>query len=226
MTTRHELDRSISTWLQAEAPDRAPDDVLEASRERLRHTRQRRAWMPAWRYSPLNNLAKAAVAAAVVLVVGFAGYQLLPRTGGVGGQPTVAPSPTPSLLARGTFTALDGWADVEIDATGGGSDVSGRLVATAQTGTFTIDLECARSTADGLLWIGGDVTASTDTTYALQGSRTAIVFKRGTPAQAVFVFQINDPRSASCLAFFDDMLKIDDPTGALRPIEGTVELAP
>jgi hypothetical protein len=40
------------------------------------------------------------------------------------------------------------------------------------------------------------------------------------------VFQINDPRSASCLAFFDDMLKIDDPTGALRPIEGTVELAP
>jgi hypothetical protein len=226
MTTRNELDRSISAWLDAEAPDRAPDDVLEASRERLRHARQRRAWMPAWRYSPMNIYAKVAVAAAVVLVVGFAGYQLLPRPGGVGGQPTIAPSPTPSLLAHGTFTVLDGWASVDIDATGAGSDVTGRLVATNQYGTFTVTLACAKTMPDGLLWIGGDVTESTDTEYGVKGTRTAIIFKRGDPVQAIFAFQRTDPRSASCLGFFDDILKVDDPNGGLMPISGTVQLAP
>jgi hypothetical protein len=95
MTTRRDHDRSISAWLTAEAPDRAPNDVLEASRHRLRHTRQRRAWLPAWRYTPMNSYAKLAGAAAAVLVVGFVGYQLLPGTSGPGGPstpPTAAPT--------------------------------------------------------------------------------------------------------------------------------------
>jgi hypothetical protein len=99
MTTHRDHDRSISAWLVSEAPDRAPDDVLEASRERLRHTRQRRAWMPAWRYSFMNSFAKLAGAAAAILVVGFVGYQLLPGTGGPGGPstgPTIAPTPPPT----------------------------------------------------------------------------------------------------------------------------------
>jgi hypothetical protein len=224
MTTRHELDRSISAWLDAEAPDRAPDDVLEASRERLRTTKQRRAWLPAWRYSPMNSYAKVAVAAAIVLVVGFAGYQLLPRNGGIGGQPTLAPSPSPSLLARGTFKVTAAGADVVLDATGGGADVTGRMAVTREEGTFTVDLECSRTDAQGALWIGGDVTESTDTVNAPQGSRVAIVLKRGTPVQGIFVFQFDDPRAASCLAFFDDMAALGPI--AVEPIVGTVELAP
>jgi hypothetical protein len=102
MTTHRDHDRSISAWLVSEAPDRAPDDVLEASRERLRHTRQRRAWSPAWRYTPMNSYAKLAGAAAAVLVVGFVGYQLLPGTSGPG-VPTSAPSnPTPAPVASPT----------------------------------------------------------------------------------------------------------------------------
>jgi hypothetical protein len=107
-----------------------------------------------------------------------------------------------------------------------GSDATGELVATNRYGTFTITLECTRTTADGLLWIGGDVTDSTDKAYAIKGTRTAIVFKRGSPVQAVFEFQRNEPRSASYQAFFDDMLALEDPTSALRPIDGTVQLAP
>lgn len=224
MTTRHELDRSISAWLDAEAPDRAPDDVLEASRERLRHTRQRRAWLPAWRYSPMNNYVKLAAAAAVVVVVGFAGYQLLPRAGGVGGQATVAPSPTPAMLARGTFTAKG--VDVVLDAAGSGTNVTGRLHAAYGDTEFTVDLECERTFENGLLWIGGDVTESTDKQFALLGTRTAIVLERGDPAGAVFIFQMTDPDSASCLAFFDDMQKLGSIEPPLERIKGTVELAP
>jgi hypothetical protein len=120
MTTRNELDRSISAWLNAEAPARAPDDVLEASRDRIRITQQRRSWWPAWRSDPMNLYAKLAAGAAAVLVVAVVGYQLLPARGGSGG-PTATPvsSPTPApteapLLPRsgkldpGTYRVVSG----------------------------------------------------------------------------------------------------------------------
>jgi hypothetical protein len=97
MTTQYELDRSISAWLEAEAPDRAPDDVLETSRDRIRTTRQRRFWWPAWRFSDMNNLAKVLVATAAVFAVAVVGINLLPGSQtGTGGLP---PSPSPSRSA-------------------------------------------------------------------------------------------------------------------------------
>ena len=62
---------------------------------------------PAWRSNRMNTFAKLIVAAAAVLVVAFAGFQLLPRSGGVGGEPTVTPSPSPSLLARGNSPHME-----------------------------------------------------------------------------------------------------------------------
>ena len=95
MTTHNERDRAISAWLAAEAPHRAPDDVLEASRDRIRSTRQRRPWWPAWRLMDMNNGLRIAIAAAAVLVVAVIGYQLLPgNTGSVGAQPTATPQAT------------------------------------------------------------------------------------------------------------------------------------
>jgi hypothetical protein len=61
------------------------------------------------------------------------------------------------------------------------------------------------------------------------GTRAAIVLKRGSPAEAIFVWQMNDPRSASCQAFFDDMIAprgTGDLRAGLKPIEGTLELGP
>jgi hypothetical protein len=95
MTTRRDLDRSIAAWLVAEAPGRAPDDVLEASRARLRTTRQRRLWMPVWRSNRMNIYTKLLATAAAVLVVAVVGYQLLPGRTSVG-TPRTAPSPSPS----------------------------------------------------------------------------------------------------------------------------------
>jgi hypothetical protein len=141
MSTRRDHDRSISAWLVSEAPDRAPDDVLEASRHRLRHTRQRRAWLPAWRYNPMNSYAKLAGAVAAVLVVGFVGYQLIPGLGGPGAPggshspPPTAPttaspaaqvSPSPAPTAEPTTLAYTLTPFAGVDAVGmcPGTDVA------------------------------------------------------------------------------------------------------
>ena len=109
----------------------------------------------------MNTYAKLIAAAAAVLLVAVVGYQFLPANGGVGGEPTIAPSPSPSLLARGNFTAHG--ITAELDATGSGADVAGTM-ALSKSGTSnraTVDLECARTTADGLIEIGGLITDST-----------------------------------------------------------------
>jgi len=223
-TERDPGTRIVLSWLREETHENAERVLLRALDE-VDTTPQRRSRWPAWRTNPMNTYAKLIAAAAAVLVVATVGYQFLPRSGGIGGQPTIAPSPSPTLLALGTFRAKG--AAVVLDATGGASSVTGSMIVTDVSRNFTVDLECTRTTDAGLIWIGGDVTESANWSDAPKGTRAAIVFKRGTPVQAVFIFQMDDPRSASCQAFFDDMIAIGgEPVGALEPIEGTVELGP
>jgi hypothetical protein len=142
-----------------------------------------------------------------------------------------APGGAAGLLARGSFRAQG--AAVELDATGGASSVTGNMIVSPKAGyhgdtfdgDFTVDLECTR-TINGLLWIGGDVAESTNTNTPA-GTRAAIVLKRGSPVRAIFVWQGEDPRSASCQAFFDDMIAPGPIVeGDMAPIEGTLELGP
>ena len=58
----------------------------------------------------MNNITRIAVAAAAVLVVAVLGYNVLPRTGGVGGQVAATPTPTPSPTA--TPIPLNGQANL------------------------------------------------------------------------------------------------------------------
>lgn len=226
MTTERDHDtRIVLSWLREDTHENAERVLLRALDE-VDTTPQRRAWWPVWRTSPMNPYAKLITAAAAVLVVAAVGYQFLPRSGGLGGQPTITPSPSPTLLARGAFTVqLGGGYTVELDATARGSTVTGSMVVVSResNGRYTVDLECSR-TIDGLLWIGGDVTQSTygDAPVA---TRAAIAFKRESPVQAIFAWQGTDPRSASCQAFFDDMRALG-PIDRLGPIEGTLELGP
>jgi len=227
-TERDPGTRIVLSWLREETHENAERVLLRALDE-VDTTPQRRSWWPARRSNSMNTYVKLFAAAAAVLVVAVVGYQFLPRGGGPGGQPTIAPSPSPALLARGTFTAqVGGGYTVDLDATGGASSVTGSMIVSHKTnGGYTVDLECTR-TIDGLLWIGGDVTESTNSN-APAGTRAAIVFKRGSPVEAIFVWQMNDPQSASCQAFFDDMIATEGGAiseDALGPIEGTVELGP
>jgi hypothetical protein len=228
MTTERDREtRVVLSWLREETHENAERVLLRALDE-VDTTPQRRSWWSAWRTSPVNTYAKLLAVAAAVLVVAVAGYQFLPRDGGPGGQPTIAPSPSQALLARGTFTAKVGGFTVDLDATGDDSNVTGSMIVGDEGNPgFTVDLECTR-TVDGLLWIGGDVTESTNSD-APAGTRAAIILKRGTPVEAIFVFQMDDPRSASCQAFFDDMIALggtEEIQAGMEPIEGTVELGP
>ena len=181
----------------------------------------------------MNTYAKLIAAAAAVLVVAVVGYQFLPGNAGVGGQPTVAPSPSPTLLARGTFKMPGLGAEVELSATGGGDSVTGTMSVTHPDGDFTVDLECTRTTEDGVILIGGDITDSASP-HAQKGAREVIVLKRGSPVYAGLDSEGReggDVRpAASCPALLQQVIDTGTQTvigpDGLGPIEGTVELGP
>jgi hypothetical protein len=101
MSTRPDLDRSINEWLVAQVPDSAPERLLEASRARIRNTRQRRAWWPARRDPTMNSAVRLIAAAAAVVVVALIGYQWLTLYNLGGPDPIASPSQTESPSSTG-----------------------------------------------------------------------------------------------------------------------------
>ena len=230
-TERDPRTRIVLSWLREEAHENAERVLLRALDE-VDTTPQRRSWWPARRSNSMNTYAKLIAAAAAVLVLAVVGYRFLPGSGGVGGQPTVTPSPSPALLARGTF-GLHG-AEVELSATGGGDSVTGTMAVTHEEGDFTVDLKCTRTTEDGVILIGGDITDSTSP-YARKGVREVIVIKRGSPVYASFESEGRAGGdvmpAASCPALLQQVMDTGTQTvigpNGLEPIEGgTVELGP
>ena len=236
MTTGHDPQtRIVLSWLREEAHEN-PEHMLLRALDEVDATPQRRSW-PAWRSNRMNSYAKLIVAAAAVLLVAVVGYQFLPRSGGAGGEPTIAPSPSPSLLARGNFTAQG--ITAELDATGSGADVAGTM-ALSQSGTSnvaTVDLECARTTAEGLIEIGGLLTESAWDPNAQDwndgfptGQRVAVIFEPGSPVKAIWNVTSADQGVTSCEAMFENLdASADKPlpdSPGLAPIQGTVEFGP
>jgi hypothetical protein len=222
MSQQRDVTRLVRSWIREDQHESA-DRILGVVLDRLDTTPQRRSWWPAWRSNRMNTSIKLIAAAAAVLVVAVAGYQFLPRSGGVGGEPTVAPSPSPSLLARGDFHVGD--RAVELDAAGAGATVTGTMNTADGAEIFDVDLQCELAAEDGMIWIGGDVTDST-TGYAPEGTWAGIVLQPGSPVQATFVFQLDDPRAPNCPAFLEQMIAMGEAeiSANLEPIEGTVEL--
>ena len=215
MSQERDVTRLVRSWIREDQHESA-DRILGVVLDRLDTTPQRRSW-PAWRSNRMNTYAKLIVAAAAVLVVAFAGFQLLPRSGGVGGEPTIAPSPSPTLLARGSFNVPDDNATV-LDATGDGANVTGTMTVN----DIAVDLECTLTTEGGLIVIAGTVSDSADDSFP-EGSRLGIILERGSPVKAGFVFGEALP-GETCLDFIGP--SIDDVGSGLRPIEGDIELRP
>jgi hypothetical protein len=154
----------------------------------------------------------------------------------VGCEGTVSESPSPSqLLARGTFMT-NVREVVELEATREGSSVTGRMTVSAQGQNepyaFTVDLQCAGTTEDGLIMIGGVTTDATGQEAPQEGTWAGIVLERGSPVGASTWRQGVESNASSCLAFLDeqDMRERSTHPGLdgdwTDPIEGTVELGP
>jgi hypothetical protein len=228
----HEFDRAARAWLD-DGPTRMSDRALSSAFQKIHSTRQRRALGPAWRTNRMNAYATL-VAAAAVLAVAIGSYQLLPGIAGPGGSP----SPSPALLARGSFVIRD-WDKVDFEATRQGPSVSGHMTVGQKEGTsdfLRVDLRCARTTEDGFLMIGG-YTNGAGGRFARDpgGTLAAIVLKHGSPVKAQIWHGslVNFPgtQTLDCVAYLDawftwsrtshpgdDWLRDD--------IDGTVEFGP
>ncbi len=221
----------VLSWLGEEAHENAERVLLRALNE-VDTTPQRRSSWPAWRTQPMTAHAKLIAAAAAVLVVAIGGYQFLPG-GFVSGGASATPSPSPSLIARGNFmTNVD--EVVELEATREGSSVTGRMTVSAegqnQSFAFTVDLQCARTTEDGLIMIGGVTTDSTGQEAPQEGTWAGIILERGSPVGASTWRARGESQAASCLASLheQDMDERSTHPGGdwTAPIVGTVELGP
>jgi hypothetical protein len=117
MTTEHDTrTRIVVSWLRDDAHENAERVLLSALNE-IDHTRQRRSWWPAWRFSDMNAFAKFLVATAAVVAVAVLGINLLPggSAGGVPPSPSSSvstspePSPSPRAYEMKPFAGAEGF---------------------------------------------------------------------------------------------------------------------
>lgn len=206
MSERRDLERLLQSFL-AEGPLELPDPSYDEVRDRMEHKRQR-AFIGPWRTPDVNRYLKLGLAAAAVVLIAVVGYNLLPGLG-VGG-PSATPSPSPVLLARGNFVEHD-WGQVEFVATREGSRVTGTMTIAARDGwgPIAVDLQCTRETDDGLVLIGGYITAGDQVWPA--GTPGLVAIKRGSPDRANVRFGGPTlelvPKTTGCLAFLDVWLQ-------------------
>jgi hypothetical protein len=231
MSAERDETRIVRSWLE-DGVTVLPDRVLDAVLDQLPATHQRRAGWLARRTSHMSTTLRIALATAAVVLLAVLGIRFLGGGTNIGG-PGATPSPSPAPLAVGSFSSHGG--QIELEATGEGSNVTGSMTYTdvggADLGGFTVDLACTRTTDGGLILIGGPIIESTKgyVESAPEGSNIALVLQRESPVKAEIWVEHPDPHEPSCPDFLETIPDLGDPgrePGALEPIEGTIELRP
>lgn len=136
-------------------------------------------------------------------------------------------------LIRGNFVT-SAREVVRLEATREGSSVTGRMTVSAQGQNeplaFSVDLQCAATTEDGLIMIAGVTTDATGQEPPPQGTWAGIVFETGSPVGASTWRQGVESNATGCLAFLHEQDTLERSTHPgpdgdwTDPIEGTVEL--
>ncbi len=164
MTQDRSVDERISAWLLEEAPDQLPDRVLQATFERTRPSRQRRAFL-GWR-SPMIRITPTAIAvgAAAILVIAI-GVALLPRPnqsvgGGPGPSPSASSTPAPTTLPTPSLAPISLTGQIAFERTVDGN-----------TDIYLMNLD-----RSGLVRLTDDPAADTNPGWSPDGQR--IVFMR------------------------------------------------
>jgi hypothetical protein len=240
MTSSRDPDRLIHDFL-LEGEEQLPDQVYDAVRDAIEQKPQR-AFIGPWRISSMNRFLAIGAAAVAVLVVVVIGSQLFGSPTKIGGgsdatpQPT-SPTPVAVTLASGSFTApLGEFGEAfDIEAVRTGDDVSGTMEISKPAGgegAYSVDVQCARTTDDGFLLIGGEVTESTYEQFIENGAYVVIALAPGTPVRMLWAADVlvtdEVPAPAeSCSAFVETLLGdhfADAADVQGRSIDGDLEL--
>jgi hypothetical protein len=216
-----DLERAVRAWV-AQGSEQLPDADLEAALQEISITPQRRAGWLARRLQLINsNVLRYGVAAVAIIAAGAVGVSYL--LGNVGG-PTPTPSPSPAVtLASGSFTApltSAGTTTIDIEATGGGANVSGYMNVSDDDGRFSVDLQCSGWTDFYTLLVGGEVTDSTHDAAA-EGARVVIAFHPRTVITALLWFE-GSPPAATCRAFLDSISIPIEVANDMETVAGTM----
>jgi len=205
MTVERDVELAVRAWI-AQGSEQLPDADLDAALQEISVTPQRRADWLARRFRMMNsNVLRFGVAAAAVIAVGVVGMSNLLSNFG---SPTPTPMATPAVtLASGSFTApltASGTTTIDIEATGGGPNVSGSMNVSDDDGRFSVDLQCTRWAEESYsLLIGGEVTDSTHD-GAAEGSRVVIAFHPRTVITTLLWFE-ESPPAPTCRAFIESI---------------------
>jgi hypothetical protein len=240
MRTDHDFERTVRLWV-AQGSDQLPEPALDAALDQIATTKQRHAGWLARRINLMNgNALKFGTAAVVIIAAAILGLRFLPGTVGGPSDPTPSPTPGAVTLASGSFTVpLNEFGEaVDIEAVRTGDDVSGTMEISNPAGgegAYSVDVQCARTTDEGFLLVGGEVTESTYQEFIEDGAYVVIAFAPGTPvrmlwAADVLVTDESPVPAESCSAFVDSMLGDPGSFDAVdvqgRPIEGDLVLNP
>jgi hypothetical protein len=244
MTASRDPDSLIRAFID-EGEELLQDQVYDAVRAEIDQKRQR-TFIGPWRFPTMTRFMAIGAAAAAVLVVVVIGSQVLGRPLNVGGGDDATPTPHPTAttrptgagtLASGSFTAPLGefGEAVDIEAVRTGDDVSGTMEISNPAGgegAYSVDVQCAGTTDDGILLIGGEVTESTYEQFIEDGAYVVIALAPGTPVRVLWAVDVlvTDEVQApaeSCSAFVETLLGdqfLDAVEVNGRPIEGDLEL--
>jgi hypothetical protein len=243
MNAPRDPDRLIHAFLR-EGEELLQDPIYDAVRAQIDAKRQR-AFIGPWRIPSMNRflvIGAAAVTVLVAVVIGFQLFRSPSNVGGGGGDATPTPQPTSptsaeTTLAAGSFTApLNEFGEaIQIEAVRTGDDVSGTMEISNPVGgegAYSVDVQCAGSTDDGDLLIGGEVTESTYQEFIEDGAYVVIALARGTPARILWAVDVQAADDApapakSCAAFVRSLLSdgfTDTVDVVGRPIQGDLEL--
>jgi len=240
--TRRDPERQIHAFL-LEGDELLNDQVYDVVRAEIEHKRQR-TFIGPWRTPIMTRFLAIGATAVAVLVVVVIGSQLLGSPTNVGGGDNGTPTPQPTsptsagvTLASGSFSApLGEFGEAfDIEAVRMGDDVSGTMEISDPAGgegAYTVDVQCARTTDDGSLLIGGEVTESTYEEFIEDGAYVVIMLAPGTPVRMLWAVDVlatdEVPAPAeSCSAFVESLLSdpvFDKVDVDGRPIVGDVEL--
>jgi hypothetical protein len=121
MNRNDDFDRQLGAWLRGQAPQQAPDRVLDAALERVEGESQKRSWLQRFvGGTPMTIMTRAAAVAAVVAIAALIGFQFNNLISNVGSSPSPSASLTPDASPSSPSPSDDAAASLVLRLMDGG----------------------------------------------------------------------------------------------------------